>query len=151
MKDRHGYPLGLGAFCVSLMLGVFASGCSSPKSVRVVIGEQEKPDYRVAHKRHGPPPHAPAHGYRKKFGYDYYPTCNVYYDRSRKVYFYMSGKDWKVGVSLPSTLRVDVNEAVSLELSTDQPYLENEKHVNMVKYKHQGKGPKHGNHPWKHK
>lgn len=150
MKHRPSCPLGLGAFCVSLVLSVFANGCSSPKSVGVVIGERDKPDYRVAHKRPGPPPHAPAHGYRKKFGYEYYPTANVYYDRSRKVYFYMSGHDWKVGVSLPSTFRVDVNEAVSLELSTDKPYLENEEHVKMVKYNHKGKGPKHKKQPWKH-
>jgi len=62
----------------------------------------------------------------------------------------MSGNNWKVGVSLPSTLRVDVNEAVSLELSTDKPYLENEEHVKMVKYKHKDKGSNHGKHPWKH-
>jgi hypothetical protein len=56
------------------------------------------------------------------------------------VYFYLSGRDWQMAVSLPSTLRVDVNEAVSLELETDRPYLENAQHVKKVKYK--GKRPK---------
>ena len=87
---------------VSVLLG----GCSSPRSVGITIGDRQEPEYRVHHKRTGPPPHAPAHGYRKKFGYEYYPTANVYYDQSRKVYFYLAGSNWEMGVSLPSTLRV---------------------------------------------
>jgi hypothetical protein len=130
-----GHPL-----LLALALCVLAVGCSSPRSVGIKIGGHEEPGYRVAHKHAGPPPHAPAHGYRKKFAYYYYPTANIYYDRSRHVYFYLSGRDWQMAVSLPSTLRVNVNEAVSLELETDQPYLENAQHVNKVKYK--GKGPK---------
>jgi len=137
---RHPLLLAL-AWCILLV------GCGSPKSVGVRIGNPEEPGYRVAHKHHGPPPHAPAHGYRKKFAYYYYPTTNVYYDRSRKVYFYLSGRNWQVSVSLPSSLRVDVNEAVSLELTTDRPYLENDRHIKQVKY--MGKGPKHNKHPWK--
>src|SRR5512143_729805 len=54
----------------------------------------------------GPPPHAPAHGYRAKHQYQYYPACNVYREPSRGVYFYMQGKGWAVGASLPSNLTV---------------------------------------------
>ena len=37
--------------------------------------------YDVKHaKKGGPPPHAPAHGYRAKYTYRYYPSCSVYYD-----------------------------------------------------------------------
>lgn len=147
MNQRHALRIDILSIFLSLGLCTLFVGCSSPKSVGVRIGEPETPSYRVAHRHHGPPPHAPAHGYRKKFAYYYYPTSNVYYDRSRKVYFYLSGRNWQVSVSLPSRLRIDVNEAVSLELATDRPYLENDQHVKKVKYKK--KGPKHNNHPWK--
>ncbi|MGD9382490.1 MAG: hypothetical protein PVH55_00415, partial [Desulfobacterales bacterium] len=42
-------------------------------------------------KKGGPPPHAPAHGYRAKYKYRYYPACSVYYDDYRKLYFYLEG------------------------------------------------------------
>ena len=35
----------------------------------------------------GPPAHAPAHGYRAKHAYRYYPSSCVYFDASKKVYF----------------------------------------------------------------
>ena len=122
------------------VLGGLMIGCSSPQSVGIQIGESERTHYPVVHKQPGPPPHAPAHGYRKKFAYQYYPTANVYYDQSRRVYFYLSGSEWEMAVSLPSSLRIDVREAVSLELETDRPYMENDKHIKQVKYKE--KGPK---------
>jgi hypothetical protein len=112
--------------------------------VGIQIGD---PGYRGVHKHPGPPPHAPAHGYRKKFAYHYYPTVNVYYDPARDMYFYLSGREWKMAVSLPSSIRIDVQEAVSLELETDQPYVENAKHIRQVKYK--GNGPKHKGPKWK--
>ena len=37
----------------------------------------------------GPPPHAPAHGARAKYTYNYYPSAQLYFDISRKVYFYL--------------------------------------------------------------
>ena len=42
-----------------------------------------------AHTKGGPPPHAPAHGYRAKHTYRYYPDASVYFDISRKIYFYL--------------------------------------------------------------
>ena len=55
-----------------------------------------------------------------------------------------------MGISLPSTLRVNVNEAVYLELGTDRPYQRNAEHVKMGKYKHKGKAKKvKHKHPWK--
>jgi hypothetical protein len=79
-------------------------------------------------RQNGPPAHAPAHGYRAKFQYRYYPRCKVYYDTARGVYFYLKGENWEVGISLPSHLKSDLGEYVSLELDTDKPYLFNEEH-----------------------
>jgi hypothetical protein len=150
MRHRYCMIIGLAPFLWVVGLSVVIGGCSSPRSVGVTIGDRQEPDYRVAHKQTGPPPHAPAHGYRKKFGYDYYSAANVYYDRGRKVYFYLAGNNWEMGVSLPSTLRVNVNEAIYLELGTDRPYQRNAEHVKMGKYKHKGKAKKvKHKHPWK--
>lgn len=73
-------------------------------------------------KKGGPPSHAKAHGYRAKYNYNYYPKANVYYDTSRKMYFYIEGDNWKASVSLPSTLKVQLGNHVSVELETDKPY-----------------------------
>ena len=71
---------------------------------------------------HGPPPHAPAHGYRRTFTYVHYPSCNVYFDRERKLWFWSEGRDWKMGAALPPRFRVDEREAVKVELENDKPY-----------------------------
>jgi len=147
MKQGLDLSLGVRFIFVSIALSLLATGCSSPRSVGIRIGEPDEPSYRVVHKHPGPPPHAPAHGYRKKVVYYYYPTANAYYDQSRGVYFYLSGTEWQMAVSLPSSIRLNVHERVSLELETDRPYVFNAQHIKQVKYK--GKGPKQKGRNWK--
>ena len=72
--------------------------------------------------KRGPPPHAPAHGYRAKHSYYYYPDACVYYDTSRKLYFYLDGDNWRMTVSLPTSLHVRLGGHVALEMDTDKPY-----------------------------
>lgn len=74
------------------------------------------------HHQHGPPSHAPAHGYRRKHQYYYYPAKNVYYDLERKLYFYRQGEQWKTDVELPASIRLNLGKSTSLELDTDVPY-----------------------------
>jgi hypothetical protein len=71
----------------------------------------------------GPPPHAPAHGYRAKHVYYYYPHSQVYFDTGRNVYFYMEGDSWRMSVALPNELSVRLGDHVRLELDTDKPYV----------------------------
>jgi len=73
----------------------------------------------------GPPAHAPAHGYRAKYNYHYYPGANVYYDTDRKIYFYMKGENWAASVSLPLDLKLQLGNHVSVEMDCDKPYLKN--------------------------
>ena len=75
-----------------------------------------------------PPPHAPAHGYRAKYKYYYYPSCSIYFDIERKLYFYLSGENWKMTAELPSTLKVGLGDHVTLELETDKPYTNHKEH-----------------------
>jgi hypothetical protein len=58
--------------------------------------------------KNGPPAHAPAHGYRAKHRYRYYPSCSVYFDIGRSVYFYLG--------------------SVEVEMDTDKPYLQHKYH-----------------------
>ena len=72
--------------------------------------------------KHGPPPHAPAHGHRAKHAYYYYPEVYVYFDISRKVYFFLEGDMWRMSVSLPHSLYVRLGDHVAIETHTDKPY-----------------------------
>ena len=76
----------------------------------------------------GPPSHAQAHGYRAKYSYRYYPTAGAYYDVQRKVYFYLEGSNWQMSVSLPSALKVQLGDSVSIEMDSDKPYTQFEQH-----------------------
>ena len=81
----------------------------------VHLGEISKPNG-------GPPPHAPAHGYRAKHSYNYYPAAQVYFDTSRKVYFYLDRDNWRMSVSLPESLSVKLGNHVTIDMDTDKPY-----------------------------
>ena len=70
----------------------------------------------------GPPPWAPAHGYRAKYAYRYYPSFYVYFDVGRRLYFYLEGDSWRVSAHLPSGIHIEVANYVNIELETDKPY-----------------------------
>ena len=95
-------------------------------------GDKASDQHQVKHghqKRTGPPDHAPAHGYRAKHQYRYYPARRVYHDMDRGLYFYMNGDNWEVGVSLPGFLQGDLGACVNLELDTENPYTRNAEHT----------------------
>ena len=118
----------IGFFMVS---AIFTVGCTS-KKVKVVHKKDRHSGYSQVdhkHKEGGPPRHAPAHGYRAKHRYRYYPSCSVYYDCGRKIYFYIKGDHWEVGASLPKHLRIGLGDSVNIELDTDKPYVHHAEHV----------------------
>ena len=106
-------------FVITLSLALFFTGC---QGTRVVIQNEPPSKPPPAHKKGGPPPWAPAHGYRAKHRYHYYPSSRVYYERERGTYFYYKDGEWRVSVSLPSYVRIDVHEYVLLEMDSDKPY-----------------------------
>ena len=121
------------AGCCFIASTVFFVGCA-PKKVKVVYekdgnSEYSKVEHKHKHKKKGPPAHAPAHGYRAKHQYRYYPSRSVYYDTGRKLYFYIKGDRWEVGVSLPNRIRNGLGNSVSIELDTDKPYTYHSEHV----------------------
>jgi hypothetical protein len=120
-------------FIISLSSNVIADG-----SINIKWGKgSESGDYAKAHKnkKGGPPEHAPAHGYRAKHKYRYYPSKSVYYDTGRGLYFYLKGDNWEVGASLPSKLKAGLGDSVTFELDTATPYIHHAEHA--MKY-----GPK---------
>ncbi|MBS3732646.1 MAG: hypothetical protein KGY42_07035 [Desulfobacterales bacterium] len=114
---------------LAAVLAVFAvlmiSGCA-PGTRVVLEHDPGYPDHRERKYEHhedrgGPPPWAPAHGYRAK-KYRYYPSAQVYFDTQRDVYFYYRDGDWRVSASLPGRIRVNMGDHVTLEMGTDRPY-----------------------------
>ena len=91
--------------------------------------EPEQQQVKHRSQKGGLPAHAPAHGYRAKHQYRYYPSQNVYHDPDRGLYFYLKGDNWEVGATLPSHLRAGLGESVTLDLETDKPYVHNAEHV----------------------
>ena len=92
-----------------------------------------------------PPPHAPAHGYRAKYNYRYYPSTCAYFDTSRKVYFYLEKGNWQMSVSLPQTLQLRLGDYVTIEMDTDKPYTKFADHKRKYppgQLKTKGKKPK---------
>ena len=105
------------------------------------------PDAEAQGKKNGPPPWAPAKGYRAKTRQIYFPEQNFYYDTQKGVYIYMNnGGNWEVNVKLPSIFaRVDLGSAakVELKLATDFPQQytaeHQEKYGNMAGTSDKGK------------
>jgi hypothetical protein len=90
-----------------------------PPPPEVIIVEDNRPP--------GPPPWAPAHGFRRNQDYYYYPAADVYYRPADRMWFYMDGGDWRVGVNLPASIRVDFDRSVSLTMETERPFEFHEK------------------------
>ncbi len=84
----------------------------------------------------GPPPWAPAHGYRAKTQHVYFPSLNIYFDVHRNSYYFLSGDRWIISHRLPPAIPLPLLRAapkVELSIITPTPYRFNEQH--RVKYK----------------
>jgi hypothetical protein len=122
------YPKGLLFVFSIILIPLFFMACSTTGgSVNVEYGKNSGYGHSPAVKK-GPPPHAPAHGYRAKYRYRYYPDCSVYFDTGRNIYFYLQGDHWRVSVSLPNNLRVKLGSYVALEMSAAKPYVHHNEH-----------------------
>jgi len=108
-----------------LSLGaIFFTGCATTGG-EVAVGwgsGQDRHHRPPTARRHGPPAHAPAYGYRAKHAYWYYPNSYVYFDAARRVYFYLEDDNWRVSVSLPRYFQVNLGGHVVIEMDSDRPY-----------------------------
>jgi hypothetical protein len=118
MKKFLGCFLMIGMFLV-LFLPLW--GCRSA-SVQVESGA-------VITENPGPPPHAPAHGYRRKsYSYIYYPDCRIYFDTGRHVYFYFDLGAWRSAAVLPSHITLIGTGSVNIQMDIDTPYVKIHEH-----------------------
>lgn len=114
--------------CVSrswLLTGLLTFVLLMPTLGCTRVGVQVGGEPRV---KNGPPPHAPAYGHRAKHRYHYYPANYVYFDIERRVYFYMEGAVWRMSVSLPNALRVELGDHVTIDMDDDRPYVAFDEH-----------------------
>lgn len=80
------------------------------------------------HPGKGPPPWAPAHGFRRKHGYYYYPGASVYFRPADRMWFYLEGGRWRAGAQLPASVQIDFHRSVPLTMATSRPY-DHHRHV----------------------
>lgn len=119
----------IAALIVTFSVGLYFIGCGTTGGSIIVNGGNGPSQQHPPVVKKGPPAHAPAHGYRAKHTYRYYPSCSVYYDCGRKIYFYLRGDRWEVGASLPVHLRFRLGDSVNIEMHTDKPYVHYADHV----------------------
>ena len=104
MKQR-----GIDLAIVLAALLVF-SGC-------LVVDRPSREVQVVEADRHGPPPWAPAHGWRRKHEtYYYYPVVQVYYYPSVRRYYWLEGREWKYGERLPRRYIIEEDKKIALDL-----------------------------------
>lgn len=106
-----------GCWKATLLLILFViSGCVAvvdPPGREVVVAE---PD------RHGPPPWAPAHGWRRQHEtYYYYPVIQVYYYPAGRKYYWLENGQWRIDVRLPSRYVIEEHRSVVVDLD-DEPH-----------------------------
>ena len=78
------------------------------------------------------------------YAYRYYPSCSVYYDTNRKLYYYLQDGCWKIFSFLPRNFSRQLGYYVKLNLDTDKPYVHHAEHVKkyppgQLKNKHKNK------------
>lgn len=109
---------------VSISAEIRLGKVAAPPPPEVVVIDDSGPK--------GPPPWAPAHGlFKRNRAYYFYPGTNVYYRPSDRMWFYLEGRNWQVGVALPTSISVDFGRCVPLTMETDKPY---EFHEKVVTY-----------------
>ena len=84
----------------------------------------------------GPPPWAPAHGYRAKTRHVYFPDQNMYYDIQKSNYIYFSNGKWSISTRVPSIfvgINLGRSSQVELDFYGDAPQRYNYSH--KTKYK----------------
>lgn len=90
-----------------------------------------------------PPPWAPAHGWRAKHQYTYYPRGEVYYARDTHMWFWLDGGNWRSGLRLPGDFQAFVQVGgISIELGSERPYVE---HTYVVEH-YGGRPPRYMRH-----
>lgn len=112
-------PCSHAAVDISISAEIRLGKIAPPPPPEVIVIESSAPQ--------GPPPWAPASGFRRQHAYYYYPGTTVYFRPADRVWFYLEGREWLVGPSLPASIRIDFDRSVPVTMATEQPYQFHEK------------------------
>lgn len=99
---------------VNLSLEIRLGKVLPPPPPEIIVIEQASPP--------GPPPWAPARGFRRIHEYYYYPGADVYFRPVDRVWFYLDGRAWRSGPSLPTSIQVNFSRSVPLTMGSDLPH-----------------------------
>jgi hypothetical protein len=113
----------IASITAALLLGMLVaapSATAKPKHIPPGHAKQMAP----GHGENGPPPHAPAHGYRNK--YRFYPEQNLYYDITRDIYFHYDDGRWRQYDHNP--VQIQLGPFFSIQMDTDTPYTRFDEH-----------------------
>jgi hypothetical protein len=109
---------------------VFA-GILSTLSGCVVVDKPPKEVVVVEQDRQGPPPWAPAHGWRRKHEtYYYYPAAQVYYYPSVRRFYWLEGREWKHSERLPRRFVIEEDKKIVLDLDYE-PHTQHARIINI--------------------
>ncbi len=103
-----------GAVDVSIAAEIRLGKALPPPPPEVIVIRESGPK--------GPPPWAPAHGVRRHRAYYYYPAAQVYFRPEDRLWFYLDGREWRFGASLPASIAVDFTRSVSLTMEAEKPH-----------------------------
>lgn len=135
---------------IGIMVVALLGGCRTFGSIGIGMRSDGSPPPHYDEPPHGkgPPPHAPAHGYREKHRYRYYPSAQVYFDVGRNLYFYFEDGGWRMSASLPHHFSGHLDGYVRLDLETDKPYQHFEEHRKKYPAGHAKKKKKYKKKSW---
>ncbi len=109
MNSRH---TNIALFVLLIMIVTTVAGCRRPPRFPV------PPPVVID----GRPHHKPKHRI-KHYRYRYYPVSQVYYDHSRRVYFYYGKRGWVSVPVLPRHIHIDIDNYVTVDLEGPKPHI----------------------------
>ncbi len=100
-------------FSISLLAGCRGPRFPVPPPIIIDDGYHQRPRHRIKHYR-----------------YRYFPGSQVYYDSSRRIYFYFSNNTWLSVPVLPPHIHLDMHNYVTVDLEGPKPHIH---HKNVIK------------------
>jgi hypothetical protein len=102
----------------------------------------------VEQQKQGPPPWAPAHGWRRKHEtYYYYPSHEVYYYPHQRRYYWYANGQWRSGPKLPSHYVIHEHRRVVLDLDYE-PHQHHHRVKDMYRHEIPVEPKKRANSQW---
>ena len=101
---------------------IFLAGCSSSGSTHHTRSGDDW-QHTPVHDLSQPPASADVTSAQPRVTYHYWPTAEVYFDESRRIYFWQaSANQWRSGETLPQSFVLSGDERQRMALRATEPY-----------------------------